>query len=227
MGQPVSSDPLTRLSSDIESAVAAAIEVAGMEPLGLRPVEPGTGGRGYVVAFDGPAFLCLNTDLKPERSAARADELARAVLLIESAEELLDPVALRALTPAVEALAQWEEDLTMALHALSRAGEAALHLAEWREDHLRAVASLVALDDAIGRQNRARGAYAAFVGATETLVTQQESLDTAMVQALGAAESAAAAAGLADSLGGVLAGSMGLIEEGAAEMMAAHLTPLR
>ncbi len=227
MGQPVSSDPISRLSSDLESAVAAAIEVAGMEPLGLRPVEPGTGGRGYVVAFDGPAFLCLNTDLKPERSAARADELARAVLLVENAEELLDPVALRALAPAVAALAPWEADLTMALDALSRAGEAALYLAEWREDDLRAVASLVALDDAIGRQNRARGAYAAFVGATETLVAQQESLDTAMVQALGAAESAAAAAGLADSLGGVLAASMGVIEDGAAEMMAAHLTPLR
>ncbi len=227
MGQPVSGDPFTRLSSDVESAVAAAIAVAGMDPLGLRPVEPGTGGRGYVVAFDGPAFLCLNTDLKPERSAARADELARAVLLVESAEVLLDPVALRALAPAAEALAPWEADLTMALDALSRAGEAALHLAEWREDHLRAVASLVALDDAIGRQGRARGAYAAFVGATETLVARQESLDPAMVRALAAAESAAAAAGLADSLGGVLAASMGSIEEGAAEMMAAHLTPLR
>jgi len=153
--------------------------------------------------------------------------LARAVLLVESAEVLLDPVALRALAPTAEALAPWEADLTMALDALSRAGEAALHLAEWREDHLRAVASLVALDDAIGRQNRARGAYATFVGATEVLVARQDSLDPTMVQALIAVESAAAAAGLADSLGGVLAASMGSIEEGAAEMMAAHLTPLR
>jgi archaellum biogenesis protein FlaJ (TadC family) len=100
-------------------------------------------------------------------------------------------------------------------------------LADWREDPLRVIASLVALDDAIARQDRARAAYASFVGATEPLVAKQDELAPDFVRALGAVESAAAAAGLADALGGVVAAGMDAIEEGADEMTAAHITPLR
>ena len=54
-----------------------------------------------------------------------------------------------------------------------------------------------------------------------------DALDPALVQALAGAERAAAAAGLSDALSGVLAGGMEAIGEGAAEMTALHLTPLR
>ena len=223
----MSSDPLHRLSADLESAIAAAMDVHDDPPIGLRPVEPGTGGRSYLVAFEGPAFLCLRDDMQPETSRARVDEIARVALVVESAEHLIDPDALRALAPAVLGLVPWQADIAVAIGALRRAGVCAGELADWREDPLRVIASLVALDDAIACQDRARAAYASFVGATEPLVAKQDELAPDFVRALGAVESAAAAAGLADALGGVVAAGMDAIEEGADEMTAAHITPLR
>ena len=48
-----------------------------------------------------------------------------------------------------------------------------------------------------------------------------------LVRALGTAENAAAAAGLADALRSVLAGGMEQIGEGADEITALHVTPLQ
>lgn len=223
----MSGDAIDRLVRDLSAAAEAAAGVAGTAPGGARIVEPGPGGRWYLVALEGPAFLCLRADLEPEESHARVDEVARACLLLESAEALIDAAALRALTPAVAGLLPWQAELQVAYDAISRAAEGAVQLADWADDPQRAVASLVALDDAIGRQDRARAAYASFVGATEPLVGRQDSLDPELVRALGVVENAAAAAGLADALRGVLAAGMEQIGEGAAEITALHVTPLR
>ena len=223
----MSGDVVDRLVRELSAAAEAAAGIAGTAPGGARIVEPGPDGRWYLVALEGPAFLCLRADLEPEESLARVDEVARACLLLESAEALIDAQALRALAPAAAALDPWSADMQVAYDALVRAAEAAAHLADWADDPQRAVASLVALDDAIGRQDRARAAYASFVGATEPLVGRQDSLDADLVRALGTAENAAAAAGLADALRSVLAGGMEQIGEGADEITALHVTPLQ
>ena len=223
----MSGDVVDRLVRDLGAAAEAAAGIAGTAPGGARIVEPGPDGRWYLVALEGPAFLCLRADLEPEQSYARVDEVARACLLVESAEALIDVAALRALAPAAAALDAWRGEMQVACDALARAAEGAGHLAHWAEAPTRAIASIVALDDAIGHQDRARAAYASFVGATEPLVARQDSLDADLVRALGAAENAAAAAGLADALRSVLAGGVDAIGEGAAEMTALHVTPLQ
>ena len=223
----MSGDHIDRLAGMLASAAEAAAGVSGSAPGGVRAVEPGPHGRWYLVALEGPSFLCLRADLEPEESLAAVDEVARACLLVESAEALIDAGALRAVQGAATGLAPWEGELPDAHAAMVRAAAASALLADWADDPLRAVASVVALDDAIALQDRARGAYAAFVGATDPLVARQGGLDQDLVRALGAAENAAAAAGLADALAGVLAGGMEAIGEGAAEMTALHVTPLR
>jgi hypothetical protein len=223
----MSGEAVDRLVRELSAAAEAAAGIAGTAPGGARIVEPGPDGRWYLVALEGPAFLCLRNDLEPEQSLARVDEVARACLLLESAEALIDPVALRAMAPAAAALEPWRGEMQVACDAFTRAAERAAQLADWAEDPQRAVASLVALDDAIGRQDGARAAYASFVGATDPLVARQSSLDAELVRVLGAAENAAAAAGLADALSGVLAAGIEAIGEGAAEMTALHVTPLQ
>ena len=223
----MSGEVVDRLVRDLSAAAEAAAGIAGTAPGGARIVEPGLEGRWYLVALEGPAFVCLRADLEPEESLARVDEVARACLLVESTEALIDVAALRALAPAAAALDRWRGEMQVACDAIVRAAEGVAHLADWAEEPQRAIASVVALDDAIGRQDRARAAYASFVGATEPLVGRQDTLDPDLVRALGAAENAAAAAGLADALRSVLAGGMEQIGEGAAEITALHVTPLR
>lgn len=222
----MSGDSVTLLLADLTAACDAGQAMVGREVLGLRAVEPGTGGRSYLVAFDGPSFLCLDGSFGAERSLVRVRAVAHAGLVVEHAEALIDPAALRAVGPISVRLAPWEEQVPAAVAALRRAAAAADDLAEWREDPLRAVASLPALDDALIRHERVRGAYAAFVQATDPLVERQDSLDAGLLQVLTEVESVAATAGLAAPLAGFLAQSMQAIGEGADEMVAAILTPL-
>ena len=104
---------------------------------------------------------------------------------------------------------------------------AAEDLAEWRDAPERIVASLVAMDAAVGMQERAHAAYATFVGVTEPLVSRQDELDRELLAALASLEQAAGQAGLGASLGKVVGEGMGAIVEAADELAAAHLTPLR
>lgn len=223
----MSGEAVDRLVRELGAAAEAAAGISGALPGGARAVEPGHDGRWYLVALEGPAFLCLRADLDPETSFSRVDEVARACLLVESADALLDAAALRALAPAAAGLAPWRPQMEAAVAAIVRAGDAAAHLADWADDPLRAVASVIALDEAIALQDRARAAYASFVGATDPLVGRQGEMDADLVSALGAVENAAAAAGLADSLGSVLAAGIDAIGEGAAEITALHVTPLK
>lgn len=215
------------LAAGMAAARDAAESLAGQSMAGLRAVRPGTGGLAWLVAFEGPAFLCLDTDLRPVGSLARVRDVAQASLAAEVVEDMVNADALRALRAHVEVLAPWRADMPAAVDALGRAAGAAEDLAEWRDAPERIVASLVAMDAAVGMQERAHAAYATFVGVTEPLVSRQDELDRELLAALASLEQAAGEAGLGASLGKVMGEGMGAIVEAADELAAAHLTPLR
>lgn len=218
---------IARMEGDMMAAREAAVGVAGVPMLGLRAVRPGAGGRAWLVALEGPAFLCLDDALDPEPSLTRFRDVAQAGLAAELVDDAVDAAALRAFRAPADAMAAWAGDMPAAVEALGRAAAAADELATWREDPRRIIASLIDLDEAAAIQERAHAAYATFAGLTEPLVERQESLDPALLQALIEVERAADAAGLGASLGKMLAEAMPGIVEAADEMARAHVTPLQ
>lgn len=218
---------IARMEGDMMAAREAAVGVAGVPMLGLRAVRPGAGGRAWLVALEGPAFLCLDDALDPEPSLTRFRDVAQAGLAAELVDDAVDAAALRAFRAPADAMAAWVADMPAAVEALGRAAAAADELATWREDPRRIIASLIDLDEAAAIQERAHAAYATFAGLTEPLVERQESLDPALLQALIEVERAADAAGLGASLGKMLAEAMPGIVEAADEMARAHVTPLQ
>ena len=218
---------IARMEGDMMAAREAAVGVAGVPMLGLRAVRPGTGGRAWLVALEGPAFLCLDDALDPEPSLARFRDVAQAGLAAELVDDAVDSAALRAFRAPADAMGAWADDLPAAVEALGRAADAADALADWRDDPRRIIASLVDLDEAAAIQERAHAAYATFAGVTEPLVQRQDSLDAALLAALVEVERAADAAGLGASLGKMIAEAMPGIVEAADEMARAHVTPLR
>lgn len=218
---------IARMEGDMMAAREAAVGVAGVPMLGLRAVRPGAGGRAWLVALEGPAFLCLDDALDPEPSLTRFRDVAQAGLAAELVDDAVDAAALRAFRAPADAMAAWVGDMPAAVEALGRAATAADELATWREDPRRIIASLVDLDEAAAIQERAHAAYATFAGLTEPLVERQDSLDPSLLQALIEVERAADAAGLGASLGTMLAEAMPGIVEAADEMARAHVTPLR
>lgn len=215
------------LAARMADARDAAEALAGRPMIGLRAVAPGTGGLAWLVAFDGPAFLCLDEALRPAEALARVRDVAQASLAAEVVEEMVDADALRALAPAAAALDAWRAEIPAAAEALGRAAAHASALAGWRDAPERVVASLVEIDAAVTMQERAHAAYATFVGVTEPLVERQDQLDAGLLNALAAVEQAAGAAGLGGSLAKMMGQGMGGIAEAADEMAASHLTPLR
>ena len=218
---------IARMEGDMMAAREAAVGVAGVPMLGLRAVRPGAGGRAWLVALEGPAFLCLDDALDPEPSLTRFRDVAQAGLAAELVDDAVDAAALRAYRAPADAMAAWAGDMPAAVEALGRAAAAADELATWREDPRRIIASLVDLDEAAAIQERAHAAYATFAGLTEPLVERQDSLDPALLQGLIEVERAADAAGLGASLGKMLAEAMPGIVEAADEMARAHVTPLQ
>lgn len=219
--------PLRALVDDLSRARDAAARVAGRDPLGVRAVETSPGRRGYVVAFEGPAFLCLTGDLAPEDDPRRARETASAGLLWEHLETLVDADALRELAQAIgRALARDSEPREVS-ETLAVVATRALEAAAWRELPERALASLPAIDDAVALNERLVGAYARFVRASEPLAMAQDTLPPERVQALREVEEAAGRAGAAQRLAEGLAGAMPDCADGAAQMIAAHVTRLR
>jgi hypothetical protein len=215
-----------RLGDAMRDAAAAADAAAGRPMLGLRAVRPGTGGLSWLVAFPGPAFLCMDESLRPESSLSRMRDVAQANLACEVVDEMVDAGALRALRPHGEVLAGVAPHLSAAVDALRRSSDACEALAEWRDAPERIVASLVALDEAVSIQARAHAAYATFASVTEPLVQRQAELAPEVLSALVAVERAAEDAGVGVSLGGALGEGMGGIVEAADEMARGHLTPL-
>ncbi|MEW6581258.1 MAG: hypothetical protein AB1416_00670, partial [Actinomycetota bacterium] len=213
------------LVAALASAKDAAEEIARGPALGLRAVETG-GGRWYLVAFDGPRFLCLTDGLAPEVSTRRVHDAAAASLLQERLEQLVDAAALRRLAAAVgRALARGEEDPDVAA-SLARVAQAALDLAGWRDAPERVVASVPDLDQASRMHERVRGAYGEFVRASEPLVADQAALAADRVDALRGVEEAAGAAGVGESLARRLGAAMEDCDEGAGAVVAAHVTRL-
>lgn len=210
--RPAGVDP-ERLLADLARAHAAASEYAGAEPLGVRAVELAPGDRGYLCAFDGPTFLCLAGDLRPARGADAVRDVAGAGLLWEHLEALVDPDALEELGRAI-AICLARPDLPAdAGDALQSVARHARDLAGWRARPERALASLVAVDEAVALQERVHGAWSLFVRASDPLVAVQDTLHADLVAALRAVEQAGAEARaperLADLLGRALTDAAG------------------
>jgi len=214
------------LAAQLSAAHAAASALAGREPLGLRAVEPASGRRWYLCAFEGPSFLCLAGGLQAEPSERRARQAAAASLLVERAEQLVDADALRDLARAVgRALAHGAEGDDLA-EALGEVAQEALELAAWREAPERALASLPELEAGGRRHERLRAAYGRFVTASDPLVAVQDTLPPALVEALRGLEEAAGAAGVGESLAQRLGAALPDCDEGAGQVVALHLTRL-
>ena len=227
---PVTTDAqeqeLLDLVRGLEAARDAAAELAGRPPLGLRAVEAAAGRRSYLCAFEGPSFLCLTSDLQPEPVARRAHEAASASLLWEHLESAVDADALRDLASAIGRLLALSADPPEVGAALEVVAARALRLAAWRDESLRALASLSAADDASALQDRLAGAYARFLRVSEPLVEIQEELPEGVVTALRDVEESAARAGAVDRLVDRLRLVMPECEDGAEQMVGAHLTRL-
>jgi len=223
----VSGHPPVEGASAAAQAAAAAV-APGRPIVGLRAVDTGTRGQAWLIAFEGPAFLCLDDAGRPVASRMRACDVAQAALAAEIVEEALDAAALRAMTDAADGLAAAAAGVPpAAVEALSRAADHARALAGWREAPERTEASLIALDAATSLQERAHAAYATFVSLTDPLADRQGDLDADVLAALVAAEEAAAAAGLGASLGAMMGEGMAGIAAAADEIAALHVTPLR
>lgn len=227
---PVTADAqeqaLHDLVSGLESARDAAAGIAGRPPLGLRAVEAVAGRRSYLCAFEGPAFLCLTSDLRPEGDVRRVRETASASLLWEHVEGAVDADALRDLASAIGRLLALGGDPPEMTATLELVAARALHLATWRDQSLRALASLPAVDDASALQDRLAGAYARFLRASEPLVAVQDELPEALVAALRDVEESAARAGAGERLADRLSVAMPECDDGAGQIAGAHLTRL-
>ncbi len=217
---------IAALVEDLGRAREAASAVAGRPPLGVRAVEAAPGRRGYVAAFEGPAFLCLAGDMRAEGDGARAREAAQASLLWEHVEGLVDADALRALAVAAGRVLALGRDPEGVLAPIGTVASRALDLVAWREEPLRALASMPDLDRAVALQERLVGAYARFVRLSEPLVAVQDTLDGEFLEALGELERAAGRAGAGRRLADELAAALPDCREGADEMAAAHITRL-
>lgn len=226
MSDAATDSALQDLVGRLAAARDAATSLAGRPPLGVRAVEVAPGRRGYLAAFEGPAFVCLAHDLRPEGGLRRAREAASAGLLWEHVEVLVDAEALRALAGAAGRLLAIGQDPGGILGTLETVAARALELAAWRDEPLRAVASLPDLDRGVALHERLMGAYLRFMRASEPLVEAQDALPVEVLDALRALESAAGRAGAAERLADRLAAAMPGCDEGADEIVAAHLTPL-
>lgn len=218
---------LQELVGGLSSARDAAAGLSGQAPLGVRAVEPAAGRRSYLVAFEGPAFLCLAADLTAEKDERRAREAASASLLWETVESLVDSAALRELARSVGRFLAIGGELTAVSQSLEVVATRALALAAWRDEPLRALASLPDLDEGVALHERLSTAWSLFVRASEPLVEAQDTLTPDVVAALRDVEESAGRAGAAERLADRLAGAMPGCEDGADQMVAAHLTRLR
>ena len=214
------------LADELTEAAAAAAAAAQREPEGIRAIEPLAGRRWYLAAFPGPGFVCLDRALAVERRAARVREAASGGLLVEAVETLLPVDGLRYFSEAGGRLLALAPEAPGADAALQATGQATLDLLAWREDVQREVASVAALDAAVALQERVFTAYGRYVTASEPLVERQEALAPELVSALRVYEEAAGRAGAAEKLSTRLADVMADCEEGAEQVVAAHLVPL-
>lgn len=215
------------LVTELTQAAEAASGAAGRPPIGVRAVEPLDGRRWYLAAFAGPRFLCLDQALATEGERRRVHAAASAGLLVEAVEALLPPDDLRYFSEAGARLIALDAPTPGLDAALQRTGQDALALLAWREDPRREVASVAAVDVGVALQERMFTSYGCYVSASEPLVARQDELEPDLVSALRVYEEAAGRAGAGEKLASRLGDVMMDCEEGAEEVVAAHLTPLR
>ena len=214
------------LAAELGEAAAAATAIAGPGLLGLRAVEPREGHRWYLCALEGPAFLCLRRDLTRESGERRVHEVASGSLLVERAEAMIDGAELRYFAGAAGRLLAVAGEPGELEEAIEAAAQRALLLAEWRESAQREVASVAALDTAIALHEAFTRAYGHFVSVSEPLVEHQDELPPEAVSGLRVFEEAAGRAGVGEALAARLGAAMEDCDEGAAQVVAAHVLPL-
>ena len=215
---------MSDLVADLEGAAHGAAAVAGREPIGVRAVEPSTGERWYLCAFEGPAFLCLDRDHNPEAVRRHAQHAAGCALLVEHAESLIDSAELE-LTAGVAGRVGAALDGAVA-DALEALEMDVATLSAWRAEPERAVASLPALENAIRLHDVARTGYERFVEVSEPLVAIQDTLPAEVVDGLRDLEQAAHRAGLVRPLALAVSEAIVVIDAGTREILEHHLTPL-
>ena len=225
-GGPPDEAALRALVEDLGAARDAATAIAGRPPLGVRAVESAHGRRSYLCAFEGPSFLCLDAGLAAARDPRQVREAAAASLLWEQLESLIDSASLRDLAGAIGRLLARGGDPPEVAETLEVVAARALELARWRDDPARALASVPELDRATALQERLVGAYRRFLRASEPLVEVQDRLDEGLVEALGDVERSAGPAGASERLAERLAAALPEGEDGADQMVRAHITRL-
>lgn len=224
---PVPPDAGDALLQDLRAAYAAGHAVARREPLGVRAVEWAPGERGYLAAFEDGGFLCLDAGLRPVSDARRIREIAGTGLLWEHLEEALDPERLDGVAAAIGRLLAAGGDPREVAEPLERVAARVIELIEWRVRPERALASLVDLDEVTALHDRAHAAYGNYLRATEPLVERQDDLPGELIAALRDVEQAAGWAGLLERLAEAMARAMAPAAEGADQVVAAHITPVR
>jgi hypothetical protein len=217
---------LQELVARLTEASAVAARHAGREPLGVRAVELPPRQRAYVCAFEGPAFLCLDADMRPVGDPQVVRRAAAASLLWEQLEAVLDPDRLRAVAEAGGHVLAVMDGPPAMTFAVTTVAEEVGRLAAWRSSPMRAIASLPQMDVAATLQQRAYQAYGGFVAASEPLVARQDELPDGHVAALRGFEQAAAAAGVGERLADVIGTLMRACDDAAGEIVAGHLVPL-
>ena len=216
---------LAQLAADLTAAQAAAGEITGAVPIGVRAVAAAPARRDYLCAYPDAAFLCLDDALRPARSAGDVQEVAACVLLVEHGEGWVDATELSMFATLVARVARLTDDPNL-VATLGDLQHAAADLHDWREADERAVASLAGLEDGVVRHDRLRVSYERFIADSEPLVAVQDTLPGELLEALRELELAAGRAGALRPLSGLLAEAIGAIDAGAREIVAGHLTPL-
>lgn len=216
----------TELLADLQAAYAAAAALAGAEPLGLRAVEHSPGSRAYLCAFEGPRFLCLTASLEAQASASRVREVAAAGMLWEHLEQAVDPEALGELVGAIGRLLALGDEPREVTESLERVAARALELKAWREEPVRAVASMLAMDAATALQERLHAAYSLYVRASEPLVGTQDTLPVELVGALRSVEQCAAMARAPERLADILGAALPDSTDSADQVVEDHITRL-
>ncbi|HWH14489.1 MAG TPA: hypothetical protein VNT51_07070 [Miltoncostaeaceae bacterium] len=218
---------LEELLAGLVAASAATEREAGVAAEGVRAVELAPGRMRYLCALPGPAFLCVDEGGRPLTEEREVHQAAVASLAFEHLEGMVDVSRLDELSAAaarVLAAVTEPPEVPAAVAAVAEAGRA---LAAWRASPLRAVASVPELDRASALQERAYRAYGAFVHTSDPLAARQQDLPAETVAALRGFEEAAARAGITERLAERLGQVVVSCDEGAAEIVAAHVTPLR
>lgn len=222
---------LELLVRELTDARASALRIGGgLSVQGVRAVSFDGADRCYLVAFGGGRFLCLDSELGAVRSHRVVIAISTAVLLVERAEDEVDVAELHRLAGAFTALRTDSDAMRQALGDVSgvvrEATEAAYRLAAWRAAPERALASLPQLEQATHLHDRLRVAHGEFLRLTEPLVERQEGLDASLVDALREIDAASGAANVGSPLAGRLADWVPDCDEGAADVVRAHLTPV-